>query len=131
LKGNYSSIQKRIQNENWPSLSECLGKIIFILEGNNEHIYHRYAYQHPMFVYGNSTDENTAFVLRNDPIGHEKEILELTSKFIVRTRSDAGTIEARNNDYRRFNAAWQSGAQIISTDYYMPNLRFSNFQIKF
>jgi hypothetical protein len=39
LKGNYSSIQKRIQNENWPSLSECLGKIIFILEGNNEQIY--------------------------------------------------------------------------------------------
>jgi hypothetical protein len=131
LKGSYSSIQSRIQNENWPILSECMGKIIFILEGNNEQIYHHNPYQHPMFVYGNSNDEHTAFLLRNDPIGRENEIRELTKKFIVRTRSDAGTIESRNNDYTRFNSAWQSGAQIISTDYYMPDLRFSNFQIKF
>jgi len=131
LKGNYSSIQNRILNENWPNLSECMGKIIFILEGNNEHIYRQKPYQHPMFVYGNSNDEHTAFVLRNDPIDRENEIRELTKKYIVRTRSDAGTIESRNNDYKRFNSAWQSGAQIISTDYYMPDLRFSNFQIKF
>lgn len=131
LKGNYSSIQNRILNENWPNLSECMGKIIFILEGNNEHIYRQNPYQHPMFIYGNLNDEHTAFVLRNDPIGRENEIRELTKKFIVRTRSDAGTIEARKNDYVRFNSAWQSGAQIISTDYYMPDLRFSTFQIKF
>jgi hypothetical protein len=55
----------------------------------------------------------------------------MTKKFIVRTRSDAGTIEARNNDYRRFNAAWQSGSQIISTDYYKPDKRFSDYQVKF
>lgn len=131
LRGNFKSVQNRIQNDNWPNLSECLGKIIFILEGNNEHIYRQKAYQHPMFVYGNSNDEHTAFVLRNDPIDRENEIRELTKKFIVRTRSDAGTIEARNNDYKRFNSAWQSGAQIISTDYYKQDLRFSNFQIKF
>jgi hypothetical protein len=84
-----------------------------------------------MFVYGSPNDEHTAFVLRNDPIDKENEILELTKKFIVRTRADAGTIEARNNDYQRFNSAWKSGAQIISTDYYMPDLRFSNYQVKF
>jgi hypothetical protein len=84
-----------------------------------------------MFVYGNPNDVNTAFVLQNDPIGKELEILEMTKKFIVRTRSDAGTIEARKNDYTRFHSAWKSGAQIISTDYYMPDLRFSNYQIKF
>ncbi|MFM7683295.1 MAG: Ca2+-dependent phosphoinositide-specific phospholipase C, partial [Bacteroidota bacterium] len=122
LKGNYSSIQRRIESENWPRVSDCLGKIIFILEGNNEQIYRQNPYQHPMFVYGNSTNEHTAFVLRNDPIGNENEILELTKNFIVRTRSDAGTIEARNNDYTRFNSAWKSGAQIISTDYYRPDL---------
>lgn len=131
LKSHYSSIQNRIENENWPFLSECLGKIIFILDGNNEHIYRQKTYQHPMFAYGSHEDVNTAFVLRNDPIGKENEIRELTKKFIVRTRSDAGTIESRNNDYSRFNSAWQSGAQIISTDYYKPDLRFSTFQIKF
>lgn len=131
LKGKFPSIQNRIQSENWPPLSACLGKIIFILEGNNDHVYHKNAYQHPMFVYGSPNDEHTAFVLRNEPIDKENEILELTKKFIVRTRADAGTIEARKNDYQRFNSAWKSGAQIISTDYYMPDLRFSNYQVKF
>jgi hypothetical protein len=131
LKGNFPSIQSRILSENWPPLSACLGKIIFILEGNNEHVYHKNPYLHPMFVYGSPDDEHTAFVLRNDPINKENEIRGLTKKFIVRTRADAGTIEARKNDYRRFNSAWNSGAQIISTDYYMPDLRFSNYQVKF
>jgi hypothetical protein len=131
LRGNYPSIQSRIEQVNWPFLSDCLGKIIFILEGNNQHLYQKRTYDHPMFVYGNLDDVNTAFILRNDPLGHEQEINELTRKFIVRTRSDAGTIEARNNDFARFNSACKSGAQIISTDYYKPDLKFSTFQIKF
>jgi hypothetical protein len=131
LKGTYSSIHNRLQKENWPFLQECLGKIIFILEGSNKHLYRQNNFVRPMFVYGNPNDVNTAFVLQNDPIGKELEILEMTKKFIVRTRSDAGTIEARKNDYTRFHSAWKSGAQIISTDYYMPDLRFSNYQIKF
>ena len=131
LKGNYSSIQNRIEKEQWPYLSDCLGKIFFLLEGSNEHLYQQKPYEHPMFVYGAPNDINTAFLLRNDPIGHETEILELTKKYIVRTRSDAGTMEARNNDYTRFNSAWRSGAQIISTDYYKPDLRFSKYEVKF
>lgn len=131
LKGNYSSIQNRIDENNWPILSQCMGKIIFILEGSNDHLYRQNPYRHPMFVYGTPKDINTAFVLRNDPIGHENEIRELTKKFIVRTRSDSGTLEARRNDHTRFNSAWKSGAQIISTDYYKPDLRFSSFQVKF
>jgi hypothetical protein len=131
LKGTYSSIHNRLQKENWPFLQECLGKIIFILEGSNKHLYRQNNFDRPMFVYGNPNDVNTAFVLQNDPVGKELEILEMTKKFIVRTRSDAGTIEARKNDYTRFHSAWKSGAQIISTDYYMPDLRFSNYQIKF
>jgi hypothetical protein len=131
LKGNYSSIQNRIEKEQWPYLSDCLGKIFFLLEGSNEQLYEQKPYEHPMFVYGTPNNVNTAFLLRNDPIGHETEILELTKKFIVRTRSDAGTMEARNNDYRRFNSAWRSGAQIISTDYYRSDLRFSKYEVKF
>ncbi|GAA3255414.1 hypothetical protein GCM10020258_13870 [Sphingomonas yabuuchiae] len=38
--------------------------------------------------------------------------------FIVRTRSDADTVEARTNDHARQQAAIDSGAQAVSTDYY-------------
>ena len=40
------------------------------------------------------------------------------SGYIVRTRADADTVEARKGDYSRWKAALISGAQIISTDYY-------------
>lgn len=37
--------------------------------------------------------------------------------YLVRTRSDAGTEEARTDDTRRRDLVLSSGAQIISTDY--------------
>jgi hypothetical protein len=83
-----------------------------------------------MFVYSQPNGEHTAFVVRNEPQGKEAEIRDLTSRYIVRTRSDAGTLEARSNNYKRFQAAIQSGAQIISTDYYRPDKRLGNFFIK-
>ena len=43
------------------------------------------------------------------------------SGYLVRTRADADTIEARKNDYGRLKAALISGAQIISTDYCVPD----------
>jgi hypothetical protein len=38
--------------------------------------------------------------------------------FIVRTRADADTRDARRHDYTRLASALQSVAQVISTDYY-------------
>jgi hypothetical protein len=130
LKGSYSSIKERLNTEGWPLLSTCLGKIIFILEGNNQNLYEQSGVNRPMFVYNPPNCDNTAFVVKNDPIGNEQEIELLTQKYIVRTRSDAGTLEARANDYKRFNAAIKSGAQIISTDYYKPDPRLGSFVIK-
>lgn len=130
LKGTFQSIRERLTQKGWPTKAECLGKFIFILEGNHDEIYLANGLNHPMFVYGNPGEDNTAFVVKNDPIGHEEEINQLTHTYIVRTRSDAGTLEARANDYTRFNAAVKSGAQIISTDYYKADPMIGTFQIK-
>ena len=129
LLGDYTNIKERLGSIGWPLVSECLGKIIFILEGNNQELYNSETLNRPMFVYKNPEDINAAFVIQNDPIGNEAYIEELSKTYIVRTRSDAGTIEARNNDYRRFNAALKSKAQIISSDYYKNDSRFGDFQI--
>ncbi len=52
--------------------------------------------------------------------------------YMVRTRADADTKEARENDYSRFEMAKASGAQVITTDYYLPSKLFkSDFQIAF
>src|SRR5439155_10989673 len=47
------------------------------------------------------------------------------SGYLVRTRADADTVEARKGDYSRWKAALISGAQIISTDYYDANPAFN------
>jgi hypothetical protein len=39
-------------------------------------------------------------------------------------------LEARKNDYSRFNAALKSNAQIISTDYYKADPAIGKFVIK-
>ena len=51
--------------------------------------------------------------------------------FIVRTRSDAGTLEARADDPTRREAALGSGAQYVSTDYEEPDPRpeFNDFVV--
>ena len=130
FKGPFESIHDKINKEGWPYLSECLGKVIFILEGNNQKIYKNFQYP-LMFYYGEEHDSNTAFLLRNNPLGNEKEISNSTNRFIVRTRSDAGTIESRNNDFTRLKSALKSNAQIISTDYYRPDIRWSNYRVEF
>lgn len=133
LQGAFGSIKERLTSEGWPMLNECLGKIIFILEGDQHQLYQEQLEQgakHPMFVYSNPGGKMTAFVKRNDPIGHEEEISKLASDYMVRTRTDAGTIEARENDYTRYNAALESNAQIISTDYYKADFELSSFCVK-
>lgn len=132
LLNGHSSIRERINEDGWPTVSEMRGKMFFILEGNNSNWYAEQletGADYPMFVYGAMEDSMTLFVKRNDPVHHEEEILELTKHFIVRTRSDAGTLEARSNDQRRKVAAINSGAQIISTDYYRPDPDLSQFKI--
>ncbi len=132
FQGNFTSIRDRIDSAGWPHMSEFDGKIFFILEGDRSDWYAEQLNKGkdlPMFVYGNKEDPMTLFVMRNQPIGIEEEIRELTTKFIVRTRSDAGTMDARTNDQTRKIAAIKSGAQIISTDYYRPDLNLSDFSV--
>ena len=63
-----------------------------------------------------------AIFIINDPLRDESRIRDLVAMgFLVRTRADADTSEARSNDRRRFEAAKRSGAQIITTDYYIPD----------
>ena len=78
-------------------------------------------------------DPHAAFVVMNDPLEDKEKIQEYVKKgYLVRTRADAGTYEARMGDYTRFEAAKESGAQYISTDYYIPDPRFKvKYQISF
>ena len=132
LQGVEGSISERINIKGWPTLNECLGKVIFVIDGDYKGIYKHFLEKgedRPMFVYSEPGESTTAFVKRNNPIDHEEEISVLTSQYIVRTRSDVETMHARNNDYSMFNAAIRSEAQIISTDYYRADPLLGTFRV--
>ena len=79
-----------------------------------------------------------AFVILNNPTSQKSTITQRVQEgYIVRTRSDADTQEARTGDYTDMNNAFSSGAQITSTDYYKPDPRggidsgWTTFSVKF
>ena len=92
-----------------------------------------------MFLYSDAGNPETAFILLNDPVKSETIIQQRVAEgYMVRTRSDENTDEARTGDYSKMIAAFASGAQIISTDYYRPDPRglahdsgWTDFQVKF
>ena len=74
-----------------------------------------------MFVNASPGTPESAFLIMNDPVKQQEEIRQLVKQgYLVRTRADANTVEARNMDYSRWEAALSSGAHFISTDYYLP-----------
>ena len=66
-----------------------------------------------------------AQITLNNPLTDGERIRSLVLEgFLVRTRADANTLEARAGDTSRRVAAFASGAHFISTDYYRPNPAF-------
>jgi hypothetical protein len=134
MRGKYNTLDEMATHNGWPALSECRGKIIFILIGDAKKIY---AEGHPSlkgraaFIYAKPGTPECAFVMMDNPERDSLKITKLVKQgYIVRTRSDAETAESRANDSTRKIAAFNSGAQITSTDYYKPDLRFSNFTVQ-
>ncbi|MFN8276852.1 MAG: Ca2+-dependent phosphoinositide-specific phospholipase C [Chitinophagales bacterium] len=127
-------------NHRWPKLRDCRGKVIFIMQGNAVSYYlngHPSLQGRAMFVYGKPGNPETAFVILNDPTSDFAAIQQQVQQgYIVRTRSDAGTWQARNGDYTDMNNAFASGAQITSTDYERPDPRagsssvWTNYQVQ-
>lgn len=79
------------------------------------------------FVDVEPTEPEASIFVMNDPVKQESEIRTRTAQgFIVRTRADADTAEARREDFSRFEAAKRSGAQVITTDYYIPDRKRSD-----
>ena len=67
---------------------------------------------------------------RNDPVGAYDEIRTLVNEgFMVRTRADAETKEARANDVKRRDKALTSGAQFVSTDFPRPDPKIGEYEV--
>lgn len=136
VRGKYKTLEEAVLNNNWPTLKKAKGKFLFILD-NNGAKRDLYALNYPslkgraVFINAEPGKPEAATIFRNNP--EDATIADLVKKgYIIRTRADADTKEARANDYTHFNAAKTSGAQIITTDYYLPSTFFNSpYQIKY
>lgn len=136
VRGSFATLNAAVLAGNWPSLQHAKGKFMFILD-NDSALRDMYIRNHPSLkgrmIFTNSkpgTPESAALII-NEP--SDPGISELSAAgYIIRTRADANTVEARSNDYSRFEAAKRSGAQIITTDYYFMSRFFpSGYKVSF
>jgi hypothetical protein len=133
LRGEYPSLKARISQVGWPTVEETKGKFIFILEGMSMELQQQVLSKKncsPFFYYGSEEHPEVVFVLKNNSRSQVEEIKRcVTSGLMVRTRADEGTYESRNEDYSGWEAAIRSHAQIISTDYYRSDRRWSGYKV--
>lgn len=120
VRGNAATLREAIHAGKWPTLAQARGKVMFLMD--QRHVESIYTEGHPslrgrvLFTNAVPGAPDSAFTEEND--GSREEIDALVKQgYLVRTRTDEGTEQARTNDTTRRDLALSSGAQLISTDY--------------
>jgi hypothetical protein len=130
VRGRHDTLAEAVRAGRWPRLDDVRGQVLFVLDDKGRK---RDAYRaqvpdlsdRSIFVDVPETDPDAAITVVNDPIGQADRIRSLVEAgFIVRTRADADTVQARSGDTAMRDAALASGAHYVSTDYVWPDDRF-------
>jgi len=136
VRGDDVTLELAVLTRGWPPLSEVRGKVMFALDNGGE--------KRDLYVEGHTSLEGrilftdsppgtpeAAFMKRNNPLSNPGEIETLVEQgYMVRTRADADTEQARSGDTTRRDAALNSGAHFISTDYPVPDPDFTDYQVQ-
>jgi hypothetical protein len=120
MRGTYATPNEAARAGAWPTLAQARGKVIFLMDQRS--VGPLYLEGHPnlrgrvLFTNAAPGQPDAAFTEEND--GTEEEIAALVRQgYLVRTRTDADTKEARSGSTTRRDHAMASGAQMLSTDY--------------
>jgi hypothetical protein len=128
VKGKYKTLNEAVLHNNWPKINDSKGKFVFILLPSSAGISNNespYLTGHPslkgrmMFIESAPGKDYSAFILYDNALVRQNEIQQRVKEgYLVRTRSDIETYEAKVNDRTREKAAFNSGAQVVSTDFF-------------
>ncbi|MBD8643223.1 phosphatidylinositol-specific phospholipase C1-like protein [Stenotrophomonas sp. CFBP 13724] len=131
VQADYPTLREAVLAGNWPALEQARGRFLFALDEGPAKVAlyrgdRRSLQGRVLFVNTDADSPAAAYMTLNDPIGQADQIRRAVQQgFIVRTRADAETREARTGDIRRRDAALAGGAQYVSTDYLWPDPRFA------
>lgn len=120
VRGHYRTLNQAVLAGNWPTLASARGKVVFLMD--QRPVGPVYLAGHPSLrgrvLFTNSTpgQPDAAFIERNE--GPAADISKLVREgYLVRTRTDSDTRQARIDDTTTRDAMMASGAQLLSTDY--------------
>ncbi len=135
VRGRYATVREAVLKQGWPRLGEARGKVLFAVDEEAPHIAAYRADRRSlegrlMFVNTDEASPAGAYITLNETSDIPRIRAAVKYGYIVRTRADADTVEARSNDTLRRDAALSSGAQYVSTDYRHPDTRFSDYQAR-
>ncbi|MEZ0472311.1 Ca2+-dependent phosphoinositide-specific phospholipase C [Luteimonas salinilitoris] len=135
VQGDFPSLREAVLAGNWPRLGDARGRVLFTLDESTEKVAlyrgrRRALEGRVLFVNADASSPAAAWLTRNEPVEQGESIAgAVAAGFLVRTRADADTREARRNDTRRRDAALAGGAQVVSTDYIEPDPRFGDYRV--
>ncbi len=135
VQGNAPTLREAILNNGWPTLGATRGRFIFALDESGDKITayiggRKSLEGRVMFVNTDEASPAAAYLTLNETADLPRIADDVKKGFLVRTRADADTVEARVNDTSRRDKALVSGAQYVSTDYMHPDTRFGPYQAR-
>jgi len=120
VRGDAATLVEAVHAGKWPTLAQARGKVVFLMD--QRHVESIYTSGHPslrgrvLFTNAEPGAPDAAFTEENE--GSLAEIDGLVKQgYLVRTRADESTDQARTDDTTRRDLALSSGAQMVSTDY--------------
>jgi hypothetical protein len=130
VRGDYETLEAAVLDGNWLTLSEARGRFMFVFLNRSAARDH-YIDGHPslegrvMFTNSEEGEPEAAWFNVNNALNDGERIESLVAAgYMVRTRADEETQQARDDDYTLQEAAFASGGQFVSTDYVVPNPDF-------
>ena len=130
VRGDYATLEQAVLDGNWPRLREARGRVMFVLLDEGDARDH-YVDGHPslegrvMFTNSEEGKPEASWFKVDNALDDGERIRELVEAgYMVRTRADEDTQQARDDDYTLQEAAFESGAQFTVTDYVVPNPDF-------
>ena len=135
IQGKWPTLREAVMHGAWPTLGKSRGKFLIALDEDPPKVAvyrgaRRSLEGRMMFIYTDENNPASAYITLNEASDVPRITRAVKAGFLVRTRADADTVEARTNDTKRRTVTLASGAQYVSTDYRHPEPRFSDYQVR-
>jgi hypothetical protein len=136
LRQGLPTLREAVAGKGWPAVSKLLGKVLFAID-NEDAVRDLYLTNaanlsgRAMFVSVPGDHPAAAWMKVNNPERDFERIGSLVREgFLVRTRADSPTANARSNRVAQRDRALASGAQFVSTDYPEADLSLSPYRVR-